>query len=386
MNDDIESTDEGNGSNTTRPKIQLSSRSQTTKTSRSRKSSKKSSSSNQERTQISAEDGPNQSSAEEIFDPRKSKDRLRRNFIITLVVGSLIILFPILDGWKNMLVASFFMAAYYFAGFRDAKYPIIRAVFGDSMYYLGFLFTFVALVAAMTQISDQTKVDDIIAQMGPALITTVIGMAVRIYLTQFDAITDEPEIEAANSLSLLSTNLIDALQALRERSEENRQAIQQMQIDSAEQMAAFNDRLSEIDTTTIVARFNDLAVAIENLTITASNLRQRSETANLTTSDIEQSLTNLQGTATRVSTQLNNVQNFEANLNDLETRVNEATENFRTFSTRLENRVGNSASEINNSVVSLARDLSRTEEEIRNLASNLRTAVSEVVEFLNRQR
>ena len=230
-----------------------------------------------------------------------------------------------------MLVASFFMAAYYFAGFRDAKYPIIRAVFGDSMYYLGFLFTFVALVAAMTQISDQTKVDDIIAQMGPALITTVIGMAVRIYLTQFDAITDEPEIEAANSLSLLSTNLIDALQALRETSEENRQAIQQMQIDSAEQMAAFNDRLSEIDTTTIVARFNDLAVAIENLTITASNLRQRSDKANLTTSDIEQSLTNLQGTATRVSTQLNNVQNFEANLNDLETRVNEATENFRTF-------------------------------------------------------
>ena len=71
------------------------------------------------------------------------------------------------------------MSLYYFLGNKFAKYPNTRAVFGDSMYYLGFLFTFVALVAAMMNISEESEVDAIIAQMGPALITTVIGMAVR---------------------------------------------------------------------------------------------------------------------------------------------------------------------------------------------------------------
>ena len=107
------------------------------------------------------------------------------------------------------------------------------------MYYLGFLFTFVALVAAMMNISEESEVDTIIAQMGPALITTVIGMAVRIYLTQFDAITTEPETEAMNSLGLLSANLIDALDALNKTSEQNRLAIDAMQERSAAQMESF---------------------------------------------------------------------------------------------------------------------------------------------------
>ena len=237
----------------------------------------------------------------------------------------------------------------------------------------------------MMNISEASEVDAIIAQMGPALITTVIGMAVRIYMTQFDAITTEPETEAMNSLSLLSANLINALDALNRASNQNREAIEAMQERSNAQMESFALRLSEIDTERITRRFEDLAKSIENLTLTSVELKERAERSKITTGDIEQSLNNLQGSADRVTNQLQNVQNFEANLAQLSERVTTTTETFKTFSERLENRVGISASEINNSVVGLARDLSKTEEEIRNLASNLREAVADVVDFLDRR-
>lgn len=386
MNDDNTNSDIPDMTGRPRRKLKLSAGGSGKVSAKKGKSKKKVVSEESDRTQILVDEAiTNTPENTAIYDPNLAKRSLRLYFLITLVAGSLIILFPFTTGIMNMVIASGLMAFYFFLGNKFAKYPNTRAVFGDSMYYLGFLFTFVALVAAMMGISEESEVDVIIAQMGPALITTVIGMAVRIYLTQFDAITTEPETEAMNSLGLLSANLIDALDALNKTSEQNRLAIDAMQERSAAQMESFATRLSAIDTERITRRFDDLAKAIESLTFASQELKERAERSKITTGDIEQSLNNLQGSADRVTTQLRNVENFEGDLSLLRERVNTTTESFKTFSERLENRVGNSASEINNSVVGLARDLSKTEDEIRNLASNLREAVSEVVEFLNRR-
>ena len=53
------------------------------------------------------------------------------------------------------------------------------------------------------------------------LITTVVGMAARIYMTQFDAITTEPEAETLASIGTLSANLEKALITLNESSANN---------------------------------------------------------------------------------------------------------------------------------------------------------------------
>lgn len=386
MNDDSPNSDATETKRSPRRKLRLSSSGAADGAAKGTAKRKKTKAPEQPRTQLPAEEVTSSAKeTAEIYDPNLAKKSLRLYFLIILIAGSLIILFPFTTGLMNMVIASGLMSFYYFLGNKFAKYPNTRAVFGDSMYYLGFLFTFVALVAAMMNISEESEVDAIIAQMGPALITTVIGMAVRIYLTQFDAITTEPETEAMNSLGLLSANLIDALDALNKTSDQNRQAIETMQERSNAQMERFASRLSAIDTEGITRRFEDLANAIENLSLASAELKERAERSKVTTGDIEQSLNNLQGSADRVTTQLQNVQNFEADLSQLKERVTSTTESFQTFSERLENRVGNSASEINNSVVGLARDLSKTEEEIRNLASNLREAVTEVVDFLNRR-
>ena len=141
--------------------------------------------------------------------------------------------------------------------------------------------------------------------------------------------------------------------------------------------------MSAIDTERITDRFNG-SCGNRNLTLASSELKNKAERSQITTGDIEASLNKLQGSADKVTSQLQNVQNFEGDLSQLR-GVKTTTESFKIFSERLENRVGNSASEINNSVVGLARDLAKTEDEIKNLASSLREAVTEVVEFLNRR-
>ena len=188
-----------------------------------------------------------------------------------------------------------------------------------------------------------------------------------------------------NSLGLLSANLIDALDALNKTSDQNRQAIETMQERSNAQMERFASRLSAIDTEGITRRFEDLANAIENLSLASAELKERAERSKVTTGDIEQSLNNLQGSADRVTTQLQNVQNFEADLSQLKEELLLLRKASKRFQNVWKIGLSNSASEINNSVVGLARDLSKTEEEIRNLASNLREAVTEVVDFLNRR-
>ena len=102
------------------------------------------------------------------------------------------------------------MGIFYLLGNKYTKTQVVRAVFADSLYYLGFLFTFVALVAALISI-DGFKADDIVGKMGPALVTTVVGMAARIYLTQFDAITSEPQQEVLDNIGELSSNLVDSV-------------------------------------------------------------------------------------------------------------------------------------------------------------------------------
>ena len=160
------------------------------------------------------------------INPVRAQDDLRRLFMITLSIGGiLIILNPIpnfspllLDGKKisavwQIPVSVGVMGIFYFFGNKYNKTPVIRAVFADSLYYLGFLFTFIALVGALVSV-DSFNADDIVGQMGPALVTTVVGMAARIYLTQFDAITTEPQRETLDTIGELSANLVNSLEKL----------------------------------------------------------------------------------------------------------------------------------------------------------------------------
>jgi hypothetical protein len=58
--------------------------------------------------------------------------------------------------------------------------------FGDSCYYLGFLFTITSIILAMADIrGDSFIIGDIAIRFAAAMVTTLLGMAMRVYLVTF---------------------------------------------------------------------------------------------------------------------------------------------------------------------------------------------------------
>lgn len=222
-------------------------------------------------------------------DPFSVQRTLKRSFVVTLLAGSALILGrnPIgVSGIQSMFVVSLMMLLYWLYNWKRAgitKSVTARGVFGDSFYYLGFLFTFVALVAVMVQLGqDDFSIDSIIGSMGPALITTVLGMSVRIYLTQFDPITAEPELETIASVGELASNVTaaaegiqTAMNAVTKSSQEAMQSVMDANKRIIEETTESN-RLALTETTT---KSQEVIKSIEhNIDTNLSSFAERLET------------------------------------------------------------------------------------------------------------
>ena len=116
------------------------------------------------------------------------KKYVQLSFVIFFLAGCLAIyLFQGNNKW--LAIASPITVMFLYILFTWNAVKEIRTanvLFADSVYYMGFLFTFVTLVFAIT--TNNIEFDVIINQMGVALSTTVIGMFVRVMLSHFDGI------------------------------------------------------------------------------------------------------------------------------------------------------------------------------------------------------
>ncbi len=108
----------------------------------------------------------------------------------------------------STLITSLLMLIYYWRSKKIANSPVAREVMADSCYYLGFLFTFVALFLIVS-FGDFKSSELIIRNMGVALFTTVLGLSLRIVETQFNPIGNESEQDTLKTLQGLSTGIIN---------------------------------------------------------------------------------------------------------------------------------------------------------------------------------
>ena len=117
----------------------------------------------------------------------------RDAWLIVLGIGCLLIIFGNLLGWGPWLVASLVAACMVLFGVGleigvDAA-DVPGDTKGDSIYYLGLLFTFAALVAALitfdwgTPGGDASGATGSIRNFGIALLTTIVGLAGRVWFT-----------------------------------------------------------------------------------------------------------------------------------------------------------------------------------------------------------
>ena len=182
-------------------------------------------------------------------------DDLRTGFAVALIAGSAGILVGALLGNSDagevgvtlsMIVTFGFpvaaMVLYAARGWRAGRAVSESQQFADSCYYLGFLFTLLALIASLAEYAPAAgalggsakKLDMFFTRFGLALVTTVLGLGLRVFLSNFRVDSDE--------------GARDAEEALAEASHKLRHQVDQVSVDVRSQskaMQAMTDTLLE---------------------------------------------------------------------------------------------------------------------------------------------
>lgn len=102
------------------------------------------------------------------------------------------------------------MGIYILIGLNRSQYDVSDEKFADSCYYLGFIFTISSIIVSLFDLPNlQTNLSDISVRFGAAMVSTVLGLIVRVYLVNFKKdtsdLTNEIEaqlIESANNFRI----------------------------------------------------------------------------------------------------------------------------------------------------------------------------------------
>lgn len=126
----------------------------------------------------------------------------------------------------NSVIGSVLVMFIYFLSslfFGKIACEVDKYELGDSIYYLGFLFTLVALAISLTKFSAGGElkpevIPSIVSQSGIALLTTVAGLLLRAWLVQFNTNVDDKVSQASNdaiqTLNSLSSSVEKAQNSL----------------------------------------------------------------------------------------------------------------------------------------------------------------------------
>ena len=179
----------------------------------------------------------------ERHDAGEAHGQHRNAWLCSLAIGAVFIVVANLIGLSPWWVAtgtSLVMVAF---GLAVREIEVSSDSKGDSVYYLGLLFTFIALVAALVAFdwgADATRTIGIIRNFGVALITTIVGLGGRVwYAMSGDAPGDLEEA--------IRGDLEDAVSEMKgslDRARDQLEILVNTFADSGEAMAATVGRIS----------------------------------------------------------------------------------------------------------------------------------------------
>ena len=103
------------------------------------------------------------------------------------------------------------MAAYIALGMKRRDREVTDEKFADSCYYLGFIFTITSIVFSLFDLPQiGERIQDIAVRFGAAMVSTVLGLAVRVYLVSFRPDAGDALLESEDAV-------LDASQKFREQ-------------------------------------------------------------------------------------------------------------------------------------------------------------------------
>jgi methyl-accepting chemotaxis protein len=149
---------------------------------------------------------------------------IQRLFLVTIILK----IAASVAGWQfgspwllGFAVPLALMAVYILLGMYRGDDTVSDEKFADSCYYLGFIFTISSILVALLDIpAISAKIGDISVRFGAAMVSTVLGLIVRVYLVSFrpdfqDAVR-QAESGLLDSVHVFRTHLDGAVERLRE--------------------------------------------------------------------------------------------------------------------------------------------------------------------------
>jgi hypothetical protein len=140
--------------------------------------------------------------------------RIQKLFLVTIIlkVGSSFLGWYLQLQWSlGFLAPLAFMGAYVLIGWKRSDKDVSDEKFADSCYYLGFIFTISSIIFSLFDLPQiGTKIQDIAVRFGAAMVSTVIGLVVRVYLVSFKQ-------DANDALRDVEDAVIDASKRLRDQ-------------------------------------------------------------------------------------------------------------------------------------------------------------------------
>ncbi|PWF49428.1 hypothetical protein C7C56_006605 [Massilia glaciei] len=92
------------------------------------------------------------------------------------------------------------MLVYIFVGVRRNDTTVTDEKFADTCYYLGFIFTITSIIFSLFDLPNiGTKIQEIAVRFGAAMVSTVLGLGVRVYLVSFKEEVTEALIAAEDA-------------------------------------------------------------------------------------------------------------------------------------------------------------------------------------------
>ncbi len=278
----------------------------------------------------------------------------------------------------------------------------------DSVYYMGFIYTLVAMTASLVALAnnDQLDFNSVVINFGLALTTTIIGLVVRIMWLQLDSqslddaesILKDRVIKQTRKLSEETENIITKMTALSSQLED---ATDQLTTNfnslsnSFDLSTAVNTNLTSLTTSAenINTTFTNTAATLSNLNPQMEQLSARVREASQTPADVREELSQLEGTSSTIMQELSSIsttltdlrlnltQVFEATgfeMNELNVTVGQTQTNFaNNINMMIENIIN-----MNNSIEQIQDTISRNNASFSDVMDSMLASMMESAEAI----
>jgi len=282
-----------------------------------------------------------------------------------------------------------FMLAYIVIGYYKREKVVSEEKFADSCYYLGFIFTVASIIFALFDLKNiGTGLADVGIRFGAAMVSTCLGVAVRVALVNFRPNTDDALLNVEDSVINASRRLTDEFSRSFDELVDFRSKVMTASIEAVKSVELQIEAMSTQHQQKIEIFFTEMTK--HNKEMTQASMQELGSTAKGLVQILNEYKSKAKNTAGSID---QTVRNFT---NVMVERLNLVEFPQDIFSRRLEapianlndstNNVVNNVKQVSTNVKDAAQSVLTTVEKINAKAENLNETLSAVQNLISAQK